>query len=116
MFNSLPSDIKLNIWSYDNTINENYNKLMVELLLIFKEKKSLIINISEYVRTDDKNNLNVILKETLKYIRSLNLIKNHWKRINDSKIKEYEIYYKNNKIQYYLYYISYPNYKLLSIK
>lgn len=37
MLNNLPKDILLNIWSYDNTILNNYKQCLIEINKLFNK-------------------------------------------------------------------------------
>lgn len=108
IFKELPEELIFEIWSYDDTIINNYNKSLEELNNNCKERKSLMISISDYISLNNRNDLKYILNKAEDCLNSVMYI-NYLKNIKFPRIEEHEIYYDNDIIKYNIYYINYPN-------
>lgn len=101
MLNNLPKDILLNIWSYDNTILNNYKQCLIEINKLFNKlnnkKKTLMIHRNDVIEI---NSINRLIKNIDQYIK-----KNYNKMITKFKFKEYEIYVNDDKINYIICFI-----------
>ena len=101
MLNNLPKDILLNIWSYDNTILNNYKQCLIEINKLFNKlnnkKKTLMIHRNDVIEI---NSINRLIKNINQYIK-----KKYNEMNNKFKFKEYEIYVNDDKINYIICFI-----------
>ena len=95
-FNKLPTELILHIWSYDNTIKENYNNCMSELQYRTRTIEERLISKYAFYNHNLHEELNIILK----HYRELDNMhrgffkSNYYKRskINKLIVFEYSMY------------------------
>lgn len=106
MYN-LPNDIINHIWSFDNSVNEYYKNCILQLNKLFNNKKTLTINVTDFIHYSMKNNINYILNKKKNNIGNIDSVNKYKYNIDNSYISEYEIYYKNNNIIYKIIYVKF---------